>query len=53
MARIFVEEPGFLLELKFQDDGLRERWEAASRRVNDQILPHLRARNVRRAPANN
>lgn len=52
IAKIYVEEPGFLLEIKFEDDALRGVWKAASRRVIDEILPHLDARDVRRAPSN-
>lgn len=53
LAKIFIEDPGFLLELKFFDDSLRDDWEHASQREFDKILPLIRARDVRRAPANN
>lgn len=53
VAKIFIEGPGYLLELKFQDDSLRDEWSEASRQVIDEILPYLDARDILRAPANN
>lgn len=53
IAKIFVEEPGYLLELEFGDDRLRASRDGASQPLRDGILPLLGPRNVRRAPANN
>ena len=53
LVKIFVEEPGYLLEIAFEDDDLRTSWERSARQVVDALLPLLDARNVRRAPANN
>jgi hypothetical protein len=53
MVKIFVEGDGYLLELKFQDDGLRESWEPVAEAVMDLLLPSLAATGVRKAESNN
>lgn len=53
IAKIFVEDPGYLIEVKFIDDRLRSDWERAARDVMDQVLPLIGARDVRPASSNN
>jgi hypothetical protein len=53
LAKIFVEGNAYLLELKFQDDGLRESWEPVARGIVNLLLPPLAAIDIRRAEANN
>jgi hypothetical protein len=53
IAKIFIEEPGYLFEVKFSDNSLSWDWEGPVREVMDQVLPHIGARDVRPAPSNN
>jgi hypothetical protein len=52
MVRIFVEGYGYLLERKFQDDGLRESWAPAAVEIMDRLLPPHAATGVRKAESN-
>lgn len=53
IAKIFIEDPGYLIEIKFRDDSLRGDWERAAGQVMDELLPLIGGRDVRLAPANN
>ena len=53
IAKIFEEDPGYLIEVKFTDDRLRGDWERAAGEVMDQLLPLIGARDVRPASPNN
>jgi hypothetical protein len=53
IAKVFIEDPGYLFEIKFDDDALRADWERAARQVRDQVLSLIGACDVKLAPSNN
>lgn len=53
IAKVFIEDPGYLFEIKFDDDTLQWDWDDAADEVINQVLPLIGARDVRPAPSNN